>query len=178
MRADIASAVWASDAKTGKLGEKVDTLISAVALGKSITWPRPSYDGRYLMFTTLDYGYFSIWHPEADLWLLDLKTGKAHALDAANSDDSDSFHNWSKSGGWYVFTSRREDGLYTRIYLASVDRQGHSSSLSSCRNADLGRTICAACIHIIRPTSRCARSEIEDIPGHINNPKRTGMAGG
>lgn len=115
------------DSLTATLGQQVDTLVSATATGKSVTWPRPSYDGRYLMFTMLDYGYFSIWHPEADLWLYNLETGVAHALTEANSDDSDSFHNWSKSGGWYLFTSRREDGLYTRIYLASVDSHGHST---------------------------------------------------
>ena len=27
------------------------------------------------MFTQTDYGYFSIWHPEADLWLYDLQKG-------------------------------------------------------------------------------------------------------
>lgn len=111
----------------GTLGQQVDTLVSAEVMGKSISWPRPSYDGRYLMFTTLDYGYFSIWHPEADLWLLDLKTGNTHALTDANSNDADSFHNWSKSGGWYLFTSRRDDGLYTRIYLAAVDSHGRST---------------------------------------------------
>jgi len=160
------------EAKTGKLGEMVDTLISAVALGKSITWPRPSYDGRYLMFTTLDYGYFSIWHPEADLWLLDLKTGKAHALDAANSDDSDSFHNWSKSGGWYLFTSRREDGLYTRIYLASVDRQGHSSKPFLLPQRRPREDNLRRMYSYNTPDFTLRKVEIEDMPGHINNPKR------
>ena len=45
-------------------------------MGKSLTWPRPSYDGKYLLFTLMDYGYFSIWHEESDQWLLDLQTGE------------------------------------------------------------------------------------------------------
>ena len=64
------------DPATGHIGQQVDTLVNAAAQGKSISWPRPSYDGRYLMYTLADYGYFTIWHPESDLWLLDLQTGE------------------------------------------------------------------------------------------------------
>ena len=65
------------DAATGKFGNQVDTIFNARELGKSATHPRPSYDGRYIMFTMSDYGCFPIWHKEADNWLLDLKTGQA-----------------------------------------------------------------------------------------------------
>ena len=112
------------DAATGKLGEKVDTLIAADKNEKSVTWPRPSYDGRFIMYTQTDYGYFSIWHPEADLWLLDLQTGKSRPLEEVNSPASESFHNWNANSRWFLFTSRRDDGLYTRIYFASIDKEG------------------------------------------------------
>jgi hypothetical protein len=115
------------DDATGSLGQTVDTLISADQIGKSVTWPRLSYDGRYLMYTQADYGYFSIWHPEADLWLLDLHTGASRPLDEVNSDRSDSFHNWSPDSRWFLFTSRRDDGLYTRIYFASIDDTGRAT---------------------------------------------------
>ena len=71
------------DAATGKFGNKVDTIFNARELGKSATHPRPSYDGKYIMFTMSDYGCFPIWHKEADNWLLDLKTGQAKPLAAA-----------------------------------------------------------------------------------------------
>ena len=45
------------DAATGKFGNQVDTIFNARELGKSATHPRPSYDGRYIMFTT------SCWTP-------------------------------------------------------------------------------------------------------------------
>ena len=96
-------------------------------MGKSVTWPRPSYDGKYIMFTLADYGYFSVWHDESDQWLLDLKTGKARPLTAANSNKADSWHNWSVGSHWFVFTSRRGDGLYTRLYLACIDDKGNVS---------------------------------------------------
>ena len=115
------------DAATGKFGNKVDTIFNARELGKSATHPRPSYDGRYIMFTMSDYGCFPIWHKEADNWLLDLKTGEAKPLTAANSNNTDSWHNWNVNSHWFVFTSRRGDGLYTRLYLASIDDKGHVS---------------------------------------------------
>lgn len=121
------------DASTGRIGQTVDTLISAYQTGKSATWPRLSYDGRYLMYTQADYGYFSIWHPEADLWLLDLsggngeEVGDKRPLDEVNSDRSDSFHNWSLNSRWFLFTSRRDDGLYTRVYFSSIDDDGRAT---------------------------------------------------
>lgn len=115
------------DAATGKFGNQVDTIFNARELGKSATHPRPSYDGRYIMFTMSDYGCFPICHKEADNWLLDLKTGQAKPLAAANSKNTDSWHNWSKDSHWFVFTSRRGDGLYTRLYLACIDDKGNVS---------------------------------------------------
>lgn len=115
------------DPETGKFGEKVDTVFNAVAMGKSLTWPRPSYDGKYIMFTLLDYGYFSIWHKESNQWLLDLQTGEARELKEINSDEADSYHNWNLNSHWVVFTSRRDDGLYSRLYLTCIDEQGRFS---------------------------------------------------
>ena len=111
----------AFDETTGKLGQQVDTLVRAAQTGKSVTWPRPSYDGRYIMYTLADYGYFSIWHPEADLWLLDLQTGETQPITTANSEEAESFHNWTGNSHWFLFTSRRDDGLYSRIYLSSME---------------------------------------------------------
>jgi Tol biopolymer transport system component len=117
----------AFDPATGKYGEKVDTIFNAVAMGKSLTWPRPSYDGKYMLFTLMDYGYFSIWHQESNQWLLDLQTGEARELKEINSDKADSYHNWNINSHWIVFTSRRGDGLYSHLYLACVDDKGHFS---------------------------------------------------
>ena len=113
--------------ETGKFGEKVDTIFNAVAMGKSLTWPRPSYDGKYMLFTLIDYGYFSVWHSESNQWLLNLQTGEARELKEINSDKADSYHNWNLNSHWVVFTSRRDDGLYSRLYLACVDDEGHFS---------------------------------------------------
>jgi hypothetical protein len=117
----------AFDPATGTFGDKIDTLISAAQTGKSISFPRPSFDGKYLMFTQSDYGQFSIWHKEADLYLLDLKTGTSRPLQEVNSDNTESFHDWSSNSRWFVFSSRRDDGLYTRLYISSMDDTGHAT---------------------------------------------------
>ena len=79
------------------------------------------------MYTQVDYGYFSVWHPEADLWLLDLQSGETRPLDEVNTERAESFHNWSANSRWFLFTSRRDDGLYTRIYFSSIDEEGRAT---------------------------------------------------
>ena len=119
------------DPQTGRFGNHIDTIIDASTFsprggqeGGSISFPRPSYDGRFLCYTLSDYGQFSIWHHEADLWLLDLTTGESHPMLNANSDDTESFHNWSTNSRWLVLSSRRDDGLFTRPYFCHVDAHG------------------------------------------------------
>ena len=115
------------DAEQGLFGHTIDTLVSAAALNKSITFPRPSHDGKYLMFTVSDYGTFPIWHPEADLWMLDLRTNQLRELTEVNSDNTESYHSWSSNSCWFVFSSRRDDGLYTRPYIAGINDRGEIS---------------------------------------------------
>ncbi|MDO5566897.1 MAG: hypothetical protein Q4G59_09595, partial [Planctomycetia bacterium] len=67
------------DPETRTFG-KPEIVVDAAKIDKSISHPRVSPDGRYLLYTQFDYGTFSIWHPESDLYLLDLKTGKSRSL--------------------------------------------------------------------------------------------------
>ncbi|HNY23556.1 MAG TPA: hypothetical protein PKM89_02220, partial [Bacteroidales bacterium] len=67
---------------------------------------------------------FSIWHKEANLWLLNLEDGSMKELTNVNSPDVESYHSWSSEGFWFVFSSRRLDGLYTRLFLAGISRDG------------------------------------------------------
>ena len=115
------------DPDSGTFGDKIDTLISERSSGKSISFPRASTDGKYLMFTMSDYGNFSIWHKEADLYLLHLADGTYHPVDAVNSGETESYHSWSSGSRWFVFSSRRIDGLYTRLYLSWLDENGNAS---------------------------------------------------
>lgn len=113
------------DQKT--FSQQVDTLVLASAEGKSVSFPRPTPDGNFLVYTLSDYGTFSIWHEDADLYLLDLRTGISRCLDEVNSPDVESYHSFSSNGRWMVFSSRRLDGLYTRLYLTFVGPDGQMS---------------------------------------------------
>ena len=108
-------------------GEKVDTLYNGFKNGKSVSFPRISPDGRFLVFTLQEYGNFSIWHKDADLWAADLASGESFPLEAANSEDVDSYHSWSGNSRWLVFSSRRMDGLYTRPFFCHIDGNGQAS---------------------------------------------------
>lgn len=117
----------AFDASSGRYGDKIDTLFNAEALRKSFTFPRPSYDGKWLMLSVADYGCFPVNHKEADLYLMNLATGELRNMEEVNSDDVESFHNWSSNSHWFVFSSRRGDGLFTKSYIASLDDQGRAT---------------------------------------------------
>ena len=110
--------------QTGQFGNQVDTLFSAETEGKSGILPRVSSDGRFLAFTQADYGNFAIWHKEADLCLIDLSNGQVKELPEVNSTEAESYHAWSSNGRWLVFASRRDDGLYSRPYIAYIDENG------------------------------------------------------
>lgn len=115
------------DEETGKFGSRVDTLISSFSTGKSVSFPRVSRDGKWLMFTLSDYGNFSIWHKEADLYLMNMEDGTFKPISSANSDDTESYHSWSSKSNWFIFSSRRIDGLYTRPYIAWINENGEAS---------------------------------------------------
>lgn len=115
----------AFDPATGEVGDEIVTVWDGD--GASLLFPRASYDGRYLMVTRSAYGTFPIWHKDADLWLIDLSTGERRALDELNSDNTESYHSWSSSSHWVVFSSRRIDGLHTRPFIAHVDDEGRFS---------------------------------------------------
>jgi hypothetical protein len=105
---------------------KPELVFDAVHLNKSVSFPRVSPDGRFLVLTLHDYGCFSIWHKEADLWSIDLQNFQATKMDL-NSDFTDSYHSWASNSRWIVFSSRRDDGLTTRLYISYIDENGKAS---------------------------------------------------
>jgi hypothetical protein len=130
----------AYDPAADRWGE-VETVVAAAQLGKSISLPQISPDGRWLMFSGADYGSFPIFQPSSDLYLVDLSqiqsppaaaalaVGKAapRRLDEINSGRTDSYHCWSSNGHWVIFSSKREDGLFARLYFAHLEPGGRFS---------------------------------------------------
>ena len=102
----------------------IDTVVSSSRTGLSVSLPRISPDGKYLMFCMSNYGNFTIWHKGSDLYLLNLESNKITKPDI-NSNQSESYHQWSSTGRWIVFSSRRINGLYTRLYFSHFDKDGN-----------------------------------------------------
>ena len=114
----------AFDAERGMLGEQVDTLLNGPSTGLSYTLVRPSYDGRWLMYTVSSRGNFPVCQDDADLWLMDMRTGACKELKVLNSKWAESFHNWSENSHWFVYSSKKDDGLYARLYISSINSRG------------------------------------------------------
>ena len=114
----------AFDPETARFG-KTETILRVTDRKLSASFPRVSPDGNYLLCTVHNYGTFPIWHKEADLCLVNLENGTSDIPGIINSGDSDSFHSWSSNSRWIIFSSRRQDGQYTKLYISYLDREGH-----------------------------------------------------
>jgi len=114
----------AFDAKTNTWGDP-ETVIDADIIKKSITFPRFSPDGKYILVTVADHGCFPIFLKSADLYLYDLQNNTFKPLEI-NSDNVDSYHSWSYNGKWIVFSSKRLDGFNTRLFISHFNNGNFS----------------------------------------------------
>ncbi|MBM4089566.1 MAG: hypothetical protein FJ276_09075 [Planctomycetes bacterium] len=101
----------------------LETVLAADRVGLSIVEPRVSPDNRTALVTMTDYGCFPIFRDSSDLYFVDLNSGAYRPL-SANSPESDSWHSWSRNGRWIVFASKRETGVFSRLFFSYVDRDG------------------------------------------------------
>ena len=116
------------DLATHGFGEE-ELVYDAASNDKSVTLPRISPDGRYLLFALGQYGCFHSRHHDADIVCIpmDQYTGTALSAETSspvdltrlNSDGySDSYPSWSSNGHWIMLASRRDDDNYSRVYFA------------------------------------------------------------
>ncbi len=101
-----------------------EMLYEASADSMSVTLPRLSPDGRWVAFARGKYGCFQVWHPEADIWLLNTEDGSLKPLTAINSNCSESYPTFSSNGHWIMTASRRDDNNFTRPYIAYFHPDG------------------------------------------------------
>ena len=116
------------DLATHGFGDE-ELVYDAASADKSVTLPRLSPDGRYLLFALGQYGCFHSRHHDADIVCIPMEqfTGTALTAETAspvdltlvNSDGySDSYPSWSSNGHWIMLASRRDDDNYSRVYFA------------------------------------------------------------
>ncbi|MFN8257259.1 MAG: hypothetical protein U0W24_16305 [Bacteroidales bacterium] len=111
--------------KDRTFGKQVDTLINARVKKKTVSEPKASPDGKYILFTWFNYGTFPIWHREAKLCTYNLHDGSIDSLPEVNNNNySNSYHSWSSNSRWFVFASKRDDGLYGKPYFSYFDKNG------------------------------------------------------
>lgn len=111
--------------KTYEFGQ-TELVYDAAAKGRSVTLPRVSPNNKYMLFAEGDFGCFHVWHPHADICLMNMKTNEVRNLEVINSNESESYPTWSSNGRWIMFGSRRDDGNYTRPYIAYFDKKGNA----------------------------------------------------
>lgn len=123
------------DCKSRQFGEE-ELVYDAVSGNHSVSLPRVSNDGRYVIFAQGSYGCFNIWHHDADIVCIPIADQPSSALtpcdlSALNSKDcADSYPTWSSNNKWIMCASRRDDGNYSRIYISYFDgKKAHKAFL-------------------------------------------------
>ena len=110
------------DMQTNSLGEP-KMMLSSEEVGGSISFPTLSPDGRFMLFCVADFGYFPVNNKTADMYLMDLQTGEYRKPDI-NSEECESYASWSSNGRWFVFSSRRLDGMTSKPFLCHISSNG------------------------------------------------------
>ena len=110
------------DVATHGFGEE-ELVFDAASVNKSVTLPRISPDGRYILFAIGQYGCFHIRHNDGDIACMpldqDLPLTQHIDLSKVNREGRpDSYPSWSSNGHWMMVASRREDGNFCRVYFA------------------------------------------------------------
>jgi len=92
---------------------------------QSVFYARFSPDGKWMTWTQADYG--SLIKASSDIHIMNWKTRRHRPL-ASNVDwAADSWHCWSSNSRWIVFASKRDDGIFARMYLTHIDDEGNAS---------------------------------------------------
>lgn len=105
------------------VSEKLDTLVNLPAV--SVSYPSSSPYGNYIAYTVSEFGASSEWHDDSDMRLMNLHTGTIDSLKVVNSaEKADIVRGWSSNGRWLMFSSKRDDGFYERVYFSYIDSTG------------------------------------------------------
>jgi hypothetical protein len=116
------------DIEKDQWGE-IEAILLSKETGLSMNQPRVSPDGRWLTFSMCDYSCWPSYHPDSDLYILDLKKTEetrkpVYRKMEINSDECESWHTWSSNSRWIVFSSKKENPLFNRTYITYVDENG------------------------------------------------------
>jgi tetratricopeptide (TPR) repeat protein len=104
----------------GGRGGRPVPLAGASGNGMSNFFPRPSPDGKWIVFTQARN--FMLLQPDSRLVIVPSGGGTPRVM-RCNTDSMNSWHSWSPNGRWLAFASKMR-GPYTEILLTHVDANG------------------------------------------------------
>lgn len=119
MRFDL----WTIPFNDGK-GGKASPLEGAGGNGLSNYFPRYTPDGKWIVFCQALSGLVSM--PDSRLTIIPANGGKPRTM-KCNRPELNSWHSFSPNGRWMVFSSKPDDSLLTRVFLAHIDEDGNDS---------------------------------------------------
>jgi hypothetical protein len=109
--------------ETEKWGN-IDTVISSNVTGLSISQPKISPDGRFMIFCMHKSGNSPYAEPTSDLYLMQTSNFDFVPLNELNSQYAESWTSWSSNSRWIVYTSKKNDGIVARLYISYIDSMG------------------------------------------------------
>lgn len=118
------------NAESGTFSDSIDVLLKGDET-KSYSVPRVNPDGRHLVACVSKFNSVP-YQAEGNLIMIDLHAFDEHnpnfyhPLDILNSDEAESWHEWSQNGKWMVFASKRADGHYSLPYFTHFNGESFS----------------------------------------------------
>lgn len=91
--------------------------------GKSNFFAKFSPDGKWIVFCKAEN--YMLLMPDSELYIIPAEGGEARRL-RANTRLMNSWHSWSSSGRWLVFSSKANTP-YTQLFLTHIDEDGQST---------------------------------------------------
>jgi tetratricopeptide (TPR) repeat protein len=107
----------------GGRGGKPEAIVGASANGMSNTFPKVSPDGKWIVFVQCRNG--QLMRPDGKLWIVPAGGGTARLM-RCNTNRMNSWHSFSPSGRWMVFSSKANTP-YTQMFLTHIDENGNDS---------------------------------------------------
>lgn len=104
-------------------GGAAERIVGASENGMSNNFPKISPDGKWVVFVQCKNG--QLMRPDSRLFIVPFAGGEARLM-RANTRLMNSWHSFSPSGRWLVFSSKARSP-FTQMYLTHIDAQGHDT---------------------------------------------------